>query len=104
MEVQTAMWKSNPYDKQSDTWKIQTEEPKVIRKLRKRRDTSVVAWSINSNLLIFSITYISRFKAMKGLKRLTGRDVYYNAEEGVVLTKTAPILTSKKEAESERNR
>ena len=102
--MQTAMWKSNPYDKQSDTWKIQTEEPKVIRKLRKRRDTSVVAWAINSNLLIFSIKYISRYKAMKGLKRLTGRSVYYNAEEKVILTKNAPILTSKKEAVSERNR
>ena len=102
--MDTAMWRFNTHDKNCTIWRIQTEEPKVIRKLRRRRDTSVVAWSINSNLLIFSITYISRFKAMKGLKRLTGRDVYYNAEEGVVLTKTAPILTSKKEAESERNR
>ena len=102
--METALWRFKTNDKNCQMWRLQTEEPSVIRKLRRRRDTSIVAWSINSNLLIFSIKYISRFKAMKGLKRLTGRDVYYNAEEGVILTKNAPILTSKKEAESERNR
>ena len=94
--METAMWKWGYGDEDDNVWRLQTAEPQVIRKLRKRENATIGAWSPNSILHYFHLTYTNRFKAMEGLRRLTGRKVYYNAEEEVIMTKTTPILTSKK--------
>ena len=94
--METALWKWGYGDEDDNVWRLQTAEPQVIRKLRKRENATIGAWSPNSILHIFHLSYTNRFKAMEGLRRLTGRKVYYNAEEEVIMTKTTPILTSKK--------
>ena len=94
--METALWKWGYGDEDDNVWRLQTAEPQVIRKLRKRENATIAAWSPNSDLLFFHLNYTNRFKAMEGLRRLTGRKVYYNAEEEVIMTKTTPILTSKK--------
>ena len=101
--METALWKWRYGDEDDHVWRLQTEEPKVIRKLRKRENVSIAAWSPNSDLLYFHLTYTSRFKAMEGLRRLTGREVYYNAEDEVILTKSTPILHKNKEAQTSTN-
>ena len=97
--MDTAMWKKD-ITARDNFWRLQTEEPKVIRKLRRRKNAEIVAWSINSNLVIFELTYLSQFKARKGLERLTGRKSYYLASEHVILTENCPKLTSKNNPES----
>ena len=94
--METVLWKWGYGDEDDNVWRLQTAEPKVIRKLRKRENASISAWSLNSDLLFFHLTYTNRFKAMEGLRRLTGREVYYNVSDEVIMTKTTPILTSKK--------
>ncbi len=94
--METALWKWGYGDEDDNIWRLQTAELEVIRKLRKRYNATIAAWSPNSILHYFHLTYTNRFKAMEGLSRLTGREVYYNAEDEVIMTKTTPILTSKK--------
>ena len=94
--METALWKWGYGDKDDHVWRLQTEETHVIRKLKRRNSATLAARSDNSNLLFFHLEYTDRFKAMQGLSRLTGRKVYYNAVDEVILTKSTPILTSKK--------
>ena len=95
-EFETALWKWGYGNEKDNIWRLQTEEPHVIRKLRKRNTAKLVAYSINCNLVYFHLTYTDRFKAMQGLRRLTGREVYYNTVEKVIMTKTTPILDNNK--------
>jgi len=91
--METSMWKFYP-NKDALTYRLQTEEPKVIRKLKRRQGAELVGWSTNSKLHIFHLSYSDRFKAIIGLERLTGRKCYYNALEGVIMPEITPILTS----------
>ena len=88
----SVIWKWGYGDEDDNVWQLQTAEPKVIRKLRKRESAYIAAWSPNTDLLCFHLTYTNRFKAMEGLSRLTGREVYYNVSDEVIMTKTTPIL------------
>lgn len=90
--METALWKWGYGNEKDNIWRLQTEESHIIRKLMKRNTAILVAYAINSNLVYFHLNYTDRFKAMQGLRRLTGRDVYYNAAEKVIMTKTTPIL------------
>ena len=101
--METAIWKLGYGDEDDHVWRLQTEEHHVIRKLKRRNSVSIVAWSDNSNLLYFHLSYTDRFKAMQGLSRLTGREVYYNAVDEVILTKSTPILHKKKGALTSNN-
>ena len=101
--METTMWKWGYGDEDDHIWRLQTEENHVIRKLKRRDSASIVAWSDNSNLLYFHLSYSDRFKAMQGLSRLTGREVYYNAVEEVILTKSTPILHKNNEAQTSNN-
>ena len=94
--METAMWKWGYGNDNDNVWRLQTAETQVIRKLRKRENATIAATSPNSILHYFHLNYTTRFKAMEGLRRLTGREVYYNASDEVIMTKTTPILTSKK--------
>jgi len=101
--METTMWKWGYGDEDDHIWRLQTEETHVIRKLKRRNSVSIVAWSDNSNLLYFHLSYTDRFKAMQGLSRLTGREVYYNAEDEVIMTKSTPILHKNNEAQTSNN-
>jgi len=101
--METAMWKWGYGDEDDHIWRLQTEETHIIRKLKRRNSASIVAWSDNSNLLYFHLLYTDRFKAMQGLSRLTGREVYYNAEDEVIMTKSTPILHKNNEAQTSNN-
>ena len=101
--METAIWKWGYGDENDHVWRLQTEETHVIRKLKRRNSVSIVAWSDNSNLLYFHLSYTDRFKAMQGLSRLTGREVYYNAVDEVIMTKSTPILHKKKGALTSNN-
>ena len=94
--MKTAIWKWGYGNEKDRIWRLQTEDPKLIRKLQRRNSAHLSAWSTNSNLCYFHLNYNSRFKAMQGLRRLAGQEVYYDAVNKVILLKIAPILTLKK--------
>ena len=53
-------------------WRIQTNDPRVIRKLRRRKTASLCLWCINDSIVVFRTQYYSAKEAKKSLHRLTG--------------------------------
>lgn len=90
------------YNKKDEIWRIQTDEPHVIRKLQKRPNAWLVAKAINSRFRIFHLIVSSRFKALLSLSRLTGRECFFMSSEEVILTKNAPILDIKNKSETSK--
>ena len=62
--METALWEYN------ETWRLQTDVPKIINKLKRRKEVDLIGTSPNSNWHIFHIQYSSRKNALKGLTRL----------------------------------
>jgi len=76
-------------------WRIQTNDPRVIRKLRRRKTASLCLWCINDSIVVFRTQYYSAKEAKKSLHRLTGQKPKKDAENGLFFAETGVILTSK---------
>ena len=79
--METALWEYN------GAWRLQTDVPKIVAKLKRRKEVDLIGTSRNSNWHIFHIQYSSRKNALKGLTRLSGQECFFNAVEGAVLLK-----------------
>lgn len=93
----TSMWqelRGKPY------WRIQTDDPAVARKLRRRTTFKLVCCGINTTLWIFRGTYSTPQKAKLSLERLTGQKVKKDAVTDGFVAETYPILTSKSKSQS----
>ncbi len=76
-------------------YRIQTTDPTVARKLRRRTTFKLVCCGINTALWIFRGTYSTPYKAKISLQRITGQKVKKDAVTGGFVAETAPILYSK---------
>ena len=85
------MWREVRGD---DWWRIQSNDPKVIRKLRRRKTASVCLWCLNDSLVVFRTRFYSAKEAKKSLHRLTGQKPRKDAENGLFFAETGVILTS----------
>ena len=75
-------------------WRIQTDDPVVIRKLKRRKTATVCVWFLNAPTVIFSIQYKSPRLARQSLQRLTGQIVKKDALNDLFFADTSTILTS----------
>ena len=92
-QYSTYLWHEVPND---NVWIIQTDDPKVIRKLRRRQIARLSAWSVSgSNMCKFKTQYYSAKEAKKSLHRLTGQKPRKDAVNGLFFAETGVILTSK---------
>jgi len=85
-------------------WRIQTDDPAIIRKLRKRNSASLCIWCINDKMVVFRTQYYSPDKAKISLQRLTGQKPKKDAENGVFYAETTPILTCKNKLETSKDK
>lgn len=76
-------------------WRIQTTDPNVKKKLRRRKSASLTIECLNHPIVVYRIQYYSPEKARQSLGRLTGQKVKKDAVNGLFFSKTHPILTSK---------
>lgn len=76
-------------------WRIQTDDPAVVRKLRRRTTFKLVCCGLNTALLIFRGTYSTPYKAKISIQRLTGQKAKKDAVTGGYVVETYPILTPK---------
>ena len=76
-------------------YRIQTDDPAVAKKLRRRTTFKLVCCGINTVLWIFRGTYSTPQKAKISLQRLTGQKVKKDAITGGFVAVTYPILTYK---------
>lgn len=93
----TYLWQEQP---RKPFYRIQTDDPMVARKLRRRSSCTLAMIGININIWQFGTTYKSPKIAVRSLERLTGQKVEKAAEDGVFVSYTMPKLTLKSVAES----
>lgn len=76
-------------------YRIQTTDPVIARKLRRRTTFKLVCCGINTTLWIFRGTYSTPYKAKISIQRLTGQKVKKDAVTGGFVAETYPISTPK---------
>ena len=94
----TYMWqemKRFPY------YRIQTNDPRIAKKLMRRKSCTLAVHGINARLWVFRTKYSSPRKALMGLNNITHADVEKTAENSVFVSYTQPILHPKTEVEVE---
>jgi len=93
----TCLWQEV---KRDSWWRIQTNDPSVIRKLRRRKTATSCSWALNDSTVIFSIRYKSPRLERQSLQRLTGQKVKKDALNDLFVAYTVTILDSKSTSES----
>lgn len=88
----TYLWQEQ---KRKPYYRIQTDNPGVARKLRRRSSCVLSGIGINVSWWQFITQYKSPKIALRSLERLTGQKVQKDAEDGVFVAYTMPKLTSK---------
>ena len=79
-------------------YRIQTNDPQVARKLRRRETAVIAGFGVNSPLWIFRLKYTSPKLAEQGLQRICGHDygpVQEDASTSGFIVYTPTILTPK---------
>lgn len=89
----TSLWREKRG--QPSYYRIQTNDPAVARKLRRRTTFKLVCCGINTTLWIFRGTYSTPYKAKISIQRLTGQKVKKDAVTGGFVAETYPISTPK---------
>ena len=93
----TYLWQET---KRISVYRIQTNDHKVARKLKKRKNTKLVMYGVNAPIWIFQIKYSSPRLALLGLGNITGEDVRETADTGVFVSYTLPYMDITNDAES----
>ena len=73
-------------------WRIQTNDPAIIRKLRRRDTTSITVYCYNDPMMVFRTQYYKPEKAKQSFERLTSQKIEKDSVNGLLVAKTAPIL------------
>ena len=100
-KYKTCLWQEV---KRDSWWRIQTNDPSVIRKLRRRKTTTLCSWALNDSTVIFRIRYKSPRLARQSLQRLTGRIVKKDALNDVFVADAVTILTCKNKLETSKDK
>lgn len=94
----TYMWQEM---KRYPHYRIQTNDPRVAKKLMRRKSCTLALHGINAKLWVFRTKYSSPNKALFGLNNITHADVEETAEKGVFVSYTQPVLHPETEEEVE---
>ena len=74
-------------------YRIQTNDHRVARKLKKRPRARLFVYGINAPFWVFQLKYSSPKYAVIGLSNITGADVEETSESGVFVSYTPKQLT-----------
>jgi len=85
----TYLWQET---KRFPVYRIQTNDHRVARKLKKRKNTKLVLYGINVPLWVFQITYSCPRLAILGLGNITGQCVQETADKGEFVSYTLPYM------------
>ncbi|MBT3947787.1 MAG: hypothetical protein HN999_00420 [Candidatus Marinimicrobia bacterium] len=87
--LETYLWQET---KRIPVYRIQTNDHKVARKLKKREKAKLVMYGVNAPIWSFQIKYSSPRLALLGLGNITGEDVRETADTGVFVSYTLPYM------------
>ena len=100
-KYKTCLWQEV---KRDSWWRIQTNDPSVIRKLRRRKTATLCSWALNDSSVIFRIRYKSPRLARQSLQRLTGQNIKKDALNDIFAADTSTILTCKSKPETSKDK
>ena len=86
------LWRELSNDKY---WRIQTTDPIIKKKLKRRRTAKLVGECFNHRMVIYRLQYYTPQKAKQSFQRLTGQKIKKDSDDGVFYAETYPILTKK---------
>ena len=92
------MWR----EMNDDWYRIQTNSPRLIRKLKKRTTTKICGRTLlgsSEYWVIFRLHYNKPIYAKQGFQRLIGQNTVKTADNGVIKTELVYKLDTKTEAE-----
>ena len=90
----TYLWQLQP---RKPFYRIQTDDHRVARKLKKRKNAKLCMYGINAPFWIFELSYSSPSYAVVGLGNITDADVEESADKGVFVSYTPKQLTITKD-------
>jgi len=73
--LKTYLWRECPTMRGDKVYRIQTNDPKIHRKMSKRNKFTLVLYGINKNIWVYQTEFISLYKAKRTLGNLTGNKV-----------------------------
>tara|TARA_A100001037_G_C14833591_1_gene493218 strand:- start:155 stop:481 length:327 start_codon:yes stop_codon:yes gene_type:complete len=91
---ETSIWQEQPRKK---LYRIQTNDPAIARKLRRRNSCKLVLSGLNKNVWVYVTTFKFPWLAKRALQRLTGQKIEKTPDTEGFDYQTIPKLTSKKE-------
>ena len=77
-------------------YRIQTDDHRVARKLKKRPNVRLCVYGINAPFWVFEREYSSTKYALIGLSNITGADVVESSTESIWVSYTPKQLTTHK--------
>ena len=90
----TYIWQMQP---RKPIYRIQTTDHRVARKLKKRKNSKLCMYGVNTPFWIFELSYSSPKYAVIGLSNITGADVEETNDTGVFVSYTPKQLTITKD-------
>ena len=96
MKLKTYMWKEYPFIKKDKSYRFQTADPIINRRMKQRSDFDLVLLGLSENIWVYQTNKYSLKDAKKTLNRVTRQvikydafyEVYY-AENGVIVDKNS---------------
>ena len=96
MKLKTYMWKEYPFIKKDKSYRFQTADPIINRRMKQRSDFDLVLLGLSENIWVYQTSKYSLKDAKKTLTRVTRQvikydafyEVYY-AESGVIVDKNS---------------
>jgi hypothetical protein len=96
MKHKNYMWREYPFIKKDKSYRFQTSDPIINRRMKQRSDFQLVLWGLNENIWVYQTNKYSLKDAKKTFSRVTRQvikydsfnEVYY-AENGVIVDKNS---------------
>ena len=79
MQYKTIMWREYPMVTKDKSYRINTTDPSVAKRLRQRKDCSTAVYYYNVNRWDYRTNKYSKKDALKTLRRITRKEVKYDA-------------------------
>ncbi len=81
------------------TFRLQTTDSQIARRLQKRADFAEIAKFINSSTWLFRKTFYSNEKAIQSFRRVTRQEIFFDASREEYYAITSPIVDIKMESD-----
>ena len=99
MKKETVMWREYPCIRGDKSYRINTSDPDVAKRLRQRKDFKPAVFYINYRRWDYRTNKYSKKDAIRTLKRVTRQQIKYNAVNDEYYADYGAIVDSKKRPE-----